>query len=59
MVVKQEQFKLRIKTVRKDAIVLLVKAAKESSDQLKLEIKNSRFVVTSNGGGKKQGNYLL
>ena len=49
VVVKQELFKLRIKTARKNAIVLLGKATEESSDQLRLEIKNSKFFMTFSG----------
>jgi hypothetical protein len=48
--VKQEQFTLRIKTAREDAIILLAKDAKESSDKLKLEIRNSTFMVTYETG---------
>jgi hypothetical protein len=48
--VKQEQFTLRIKTAREDAIIVLAKDAKESSDKLKLEIRNSTFMVTYETG---------
>lgn len=48
--VKQEQFTLRIKTTRENAIILLAKDAKESSDKLKLEIRNSTFMVTYETG---------
>jgi hypothetical protein len=48
--VKQEQFTLRIKTTRENAIIVLAKDAKESSDKLKLEIRNSTFMVTYETG---------
>ena len=52
--VTQEQFKLRIKTARENAVVLLGKG-RASQDELRLEIKDSRFVMTSTGKGKVKG----
>ncbi len=46
VVVNKEQFTLRIKTSWKNAIIL-AKVTKESSDKLRLEIKDSTFVTTS------------
>jgi acetyl-CoA carboxylase beta subunit len=51
MPVTQEQFKLRIKTARENAVVLLGKG-RASQDELRLEIKDSRFVMTSSGKGQ-------
>lgn len=44
---KQERFTLRIKTSQENAVILAAKLEEESSDLLKLEIKSSRFIVTS------------
>ena len=56
--VTQEQFKLRIKTARENAVVLLGKG-RASQDELRLEIKDSRFVVTSSGKGQGKSDFII
>ncbi|XP_028406187.1 uncharacterized protein LOC114528709 [Dendronephthya gigantea] len=46
---KQQRFSLRIRTSQENAIILAADVEEGRSDSLKMEIKDSRFVVTSGG----------